>query len=71
MEILAVFLLATLPVGEKESDGDNSQSSCEFDNGCRFEGIGLIEAVPGAGGSRYRRSIIDRSSCKEGEAVIG
>ena len=41
------FLLATLPVGEKERDGDNSQSSCEFNNGCRLKGIGLVKTVPG------------------------
>ena len=69
--ILAYFLLSTLPVGEKESDGDDSQSTCEFDNGCGFEGITLVKAIPGAGCGGYRGSIIDRSPCKEGEAVIG
>ena len=71
LDALLIFLLATLPVGEKESDGDDSQGPRKFDNSCGFEGIGLVEAVPGAGGSRYRGSIIDRSPCKEGEAVIG
>ena len=65
------FLLSTLPVGEKESDGDDSQCPRKFDNGCGFEGITLVKAIPGAGCGGYRGSIIDRSPCKEGEAVIG
>ena len=42
----------------------------EFNNGCRFEGIGLVKTVPSTSCGRYRRSIIDRSSCKESKAVI-
>ena len=70
VEGLAYFLLATLPVGEKESDGDNSQSTRKFDNGCGFEGIGPVETVPGASCGGYRGSVIDRSSCKEGKSFI-
>ena len=71
MQALLIFLLAALPVGEKERDGDDSQGSCEFNNGCGFEGIGLVETVPGTSCGGYRGGVIDRSSCKEGEAVIG
>ena len=32
--------------------------------------IGLVETIPGASCGGYRGSIIDCSSCKEGEAVM-
>lgn len=44
---------------------------CEFNNGCRFEGIGLVEIILGVSCGGYRGSIIDCSFCKEGEVVIG
>ena len=71
LQTLLIFLLTTLPVGEKESDGDDSQGPRKFDNGCGFESITLVKAVPGASCGGYRGSIIDRSSCKDGEAFIG
>ena len=70
LQTLAYFLLATLPVGEKEGDRDDSQSPREFDNGCGFESIGLVETVPGAGCGCYRGSVIDSCSCKEGKSFI-
>ena len=68
---LVVTLLTALPVGEEESNRDNSQGACQFDNSSRLESIALVKTIPGASSSCHRGSIVDCSTRKESKTVVG